>query len=497
MSSSRKASFRSRTPARCQASPRRRKHAPSVPWPADQQKLADVILQDEDVDSLSSFIGVDGSNNTLNSGRLLINLKPRDDRTASASDIIRRLERRKYGGRHRHSALSAAGAGPDHRFDGQPRAISVRPGEPGPGPSSTSGSRSSLARLNQLPEFADVASDLQQQGKALDLTIDRATAARFGITPATVDNALYDAFGQRIVSTLYHPVEPVSRDPPGRGPGCQVDTAGARWALPAVRDLDHDAGAAVGNRESDRAQRRRCRSSHLGQFPSTTISFNLAADASLGQAVAEIDQAEKDIGLPDSFITAYQGALSAFQASLSNELMLIVAALVAVYVVLGVLYESFVHPITILSTLPSAGVGALLALQVIRRRARHHRHHRHHPIDRHREEERDHDDRLRAGRRTDRGQASARRDLSGLLAAVPPDPDDDHGGALRRLAADAGSWHRFGTAPAARHRHRRRPDRQPGADAVHHAGDLSGVRRVCGTPGRPRRWQGDGAVEPS
>ena len=147
---------------------------------------------------------------------------------------------------------------------------------------------------------------------------------------------------------------------------------------------------------------------HLGQFPSTSISFNLAKGASLGSAVDEISQAEADIGLPASFNTAYQGALSAFQKSLSNELVLIVAAVVAVYIVLGVLYESFLHPITILSTLPSAGVGALARVAPGRRRPRHHRHHRHHPPDRHREEECDHDDRFRARGAAGRGQEPAR-----------------------------------------------------------------------------------------
>ncbi|HLZ66562.1 MAG TPA: MdtB/MuxB family multidrug efflux RND transporter permease subunit [Aliidongia sp.] len=328
---------------------------------ANQQALADVILKDADVESLSSFIGVDGNNNTINAGRLLINLKPRDDRTSTASEIIRRLddEARQVPGIQLYlqpvqdltidSTVSRAQylfflENPDNKLFDQwvPKLV---------------------ARLNQLPEFADVASDLQEHGKALDLTIDRSTAARFGITPATVDNALYDTFGQRIVSTLYTQSSQYRVI-------LRAETQDARTVqqaldglyLPSATSTTTQVPLSAIVHASERSNPLSIQ--HLGQFPSTTISFNLAPGASLGQAVAEIDQAEKDIGLPDSFLTAYQGALSAFQASLSNELMLIVAALVAVYVVLGVLYESFIHPVTILSTLPSAGVGALLALRL-------------------------------------------------------------------------------------------------------------------------------------
>ncbi|HEV2677568.1 MAG TPA: MdtB/MuxB family multidrug efflux RND transporter permease subunit [Aliidongia sp.] len=328
---------------------------------ANQQKLADVILKDADVDDLSSFIGVDGSNNTINAGRLLINLKPRDQRTASASEIIRRLddEVQQVTGIQLYlqpvqdltidSTVSRAQylfflENPDNTlFDTWlPKLV---------------------ARLQQLPEFADVASDLQEHGKALDLTIDRATAARFGITPATVDNALYDTFGQRIVSTLYtqsSQYRVILRAETQDAKTVQQALDGLY--LPSATSTTTQVPLSAIVTATERSNPLSIQ--HLGQFPSTSISFNLAPGASLGQAVTEIDQAEKDIGLPDTFLTAYQGALSAFQASLSNELMLIVAALVAVYVVLGVLYESFIHPITILSTLPSAGVGALLALRL-------------------------------------------------------------------------------------------------------------------------------------
>ena len=328
---------------------------------ANQQKLADVILKDADVDNLSSFIGVDGSNNTLNAGRLLINLKPRDERTASASEIIRRLDTEVQQVTGIQLFLQPV---QDLTIDSTvSRAQYLFFLENPDNSLFDTWAPKLVARLNQLPEFADVASDLQEGGKALDLTIDRATAARFGITPATVDNALYDTFGQRIVSTLYTQssqyrviLRAETQD------ATTVQQALDGLYLPSATSTTTQVPLSAIVTATERSDPLSIQ--HLGQFPSTTISFNLAPDASLGQAVTDIDQAEKDIGLPDTFMTAYQGALSAFQASLSNELMLIVAALVAVYVVLGVLYESFIHPITILSTLPSAGVGALLALRI-------------------------------------------------------------------------------------------------------------------------------------
>jgi multidrug efflux pump len=219
-----------------------------------------------------------------------------------------------------------------------------------------------VERLRQSPELADVATDLQDNGQSVYIEIDRATASRYGITPATVDSALYDAFGQRIISTIFtqsnqyrvileaqpsmqHYTESLKSIylPSSTSSGGQVPLSSI------ARFIEKPAPLLV---------------THLSQFPATTVSFNLAPGSSLGAAVKAIDQAEKDIGLPASFQTRYQGAALAFQASLSNELFLILAAIVTMYIVLGVLYESFIHPITILSTLPSAGVGALLALLI-------------------------------------------------------------------------------------------------------------------------------------
>jgi len=325
-----------------------------------QQELAAQILKNPDVESLTSFIGVDGSNITLNSGRMLINLKPRDDRSSTASEVIRQLQR---------DVAHIAGASlymqpvQDLTIDSTVSPTQYQFMLTDPNMSEfTTWVPKLVERLKQSPELADVATDLQDNGQSVYIEIDRATASRYGITPATVDNALYDAFGQRIVSTIFtqsnqyrvileaqpsmqHYTESLNSIylPSSTSSGGQVPLSSI------ARFIEKPAPLLV---------------THLSQFPATTVSFNLAPGSSLGAAVKAIGQAEKDIGLPASFQTRYQGAALAFQASLSNELFLILAAIVTMYIVLGVLYESFIHPITILSTLPSAGVGALLALLI-------------------------------------------------------------------------------------------------------------------------------------
>jgi len=325
-----------------------------------QEALAAAILKDPDVAGLSSFIGVDGANTTLNSGRFLIVLKPHDDRGLTASAIIRRLQ---------HEVAGVQGI-----------TLYMQPVQDLTIDSTVSRTQYQVVledanaaefqdwvpklieKLQARPELADVASDLQQQGLAVDLVIDRATAARFGITPATVDNALYDAFGQRIVSTIYTQsnqyrvileVDPAIRTSLAGLSQIYLPSSSAssgQVPLSAIVKVQQRSGP--------------LQISHLGQFPATTVSFNLAPNSSLGAAVTAIKQAEAELGLPASFITAFQGAAAAFQSSLSNEALLLLAAVAAMYIVLGVLYESFIHPVTILSTLPSAGVGALLALMV-------------------------------------------------------------------------------------------------------------------------------------
>jgi len=325
-----------------------------------QQDLADAVLKDPAVESLTSFIGVDGTNATLNQGRFLINLKPKGQRSLSASAVIRRLQRETSGTPGaalymqpvQDLSIDATTSRTQYRFVLEnPNAAQFAEWVP-----------KLTAQLAQIPALADVADDMEQQGQTVQLVIDRSTAARFGITPATVDNALYDSFGQRIVSTIFTQSNQyrviLEADPQIQHTIASLSSIYLPSSASSTGQVPLSAIVKVEQRNGP------LQISHLGQFPSTTISFNLAPGASLGTAVDAIQQAEKDIGLPDSFLTAFQGAAAAFQASLGNELLLLLAAVVAVYIVLGVLYESFVHPLTILSTLPSAGIGALLALML-------------------------------------------------------------------------------------------------------------------------------------
>jgi multidrug efflux pump len=326
-----------------------------------QRALAEAILKDRDVTNISSFIGVDGVNSTLNSGRMLITLKPRDDRSETAVEIIRRLHNETENVRGISIAMQPV---QDLTIDstvGKAQYLFFL--ENPNGSAFTTWAPRLVERMRQMPEFENVSSDLELHGRQLKMTIDRETAARFGITPATIDNALYDAFGQRIASTFFTQTNQYRvimnadmsdlKSVRGTLDGIYLPSATSTTGQTPL-------SAIVSVSEGDAP----LRIDHLGQFPSVSISFDLAPGASLDKAVDEIKKAEADIALPASFTTAYQGALSAFQKSLSNEVYLILAAVAAVYIVLGVLYESFAHPITIISTLPSAGVGALLALNI-------------------------------------------------------------------------------------------------------------------------------------
>jgi multidrug efflux pump len=323
-----------------------------------QQALAAAIGKDPDVDSLSSFIGVDGTNTTLNSGRFLINLKPRDDRVATATDIIRRLKTETanvtgialYMQPVQDLSIDATVSRTQYQFvlqDANPDEfdhwVPIL-----------------IDRLEKVPEIEDVASNFQQHGLSAYIEIDRDSAGRFGITPATVDNALYDAFGQRIVSTIFTQTNQyrviLEASPSLQQTLTSLDSIYLPSSLSTTGQVPLSAIAHVVEQESP------LQINHIAQFPSTTVSFNLAPGTSLGAAVTAIRQAQQELGMPRSIATSFQGAALAFQASLSNELLLILAAIAAVYIVLGVLYESYIHPITILSTLPSAGIGALLAL---------------------------------------------------------------------------------------------------------------------------------------
>jgi multidrug efflux pump len=343
-----------------------------------QQELAKVILQDKDVDSLSSFIGVDGTNTTPNSGRIQINLKPRNARDTDASGIIRRLqpEIEKVEGITLYMQ-PVQDLTVEDRVSRTQFQYSI---EDADAQELAQWTPKLVDKLRTLPELRDVATDQLNNGLRASVTIDRDTASRLGILPQAIDNTLYDAFGQRQVSTIftqlnqYHVVLEVAPSfrqnldalkdiyirPSGAAPvagaptgnGATTTTSGVPIPLSTFTHVQSTNAALAVN--------------HQGQFPVVTLSFNLAPGASLGEATRSIQNAEKEIQLPASIHAAFQGTAAAFQNSLSSEPFLILAAVITVYIVLGVLYESYIHPITILSTLPSAGVGAILALQITR-----------------------------------------------------------------------------------------------------------------------------------
>jgi len=375
-----------------------------------QQELAGLILQDPAVESLSSFIGVDGTNTTLNSGRVQINLKPLEDRKLSASDVIRRLQPNlaKIDGITLYMQPVQ-----DLTVEDRVSRTQYQYTLEDPDPNELNHWTNRLmAKLQQMPELRDLATDQQTSGLTASLIVDRVTASRMGITPQTIDQTLYDAFGQRQVNTLYtqlnqyHVVletRPDFQNAPAKLQDIYVRSALAPGALTTGSSSNSQVVTASGTAgtfstasPSPKASTNTSATTgsafpsavsatnggavplstfthlemknsplsinHQGQFPVVTISFNLAPNASLGEATEAIEKAQQEIGMPLSVQGAFQGTAASFQASLSNEPILILAALVTVYIVLGVLYESYIHPVTILSTLPSAGVGAILAL---------------------------------------------------------------------------------------------------------------------------------------
>ncbi len=325
---------------------------------ARQQAMADAILKDPDVVSLSSFIGVDGDNITLNSGRMLINLTPHDARGLSASGVVRRLQQEVAGVPGIHLTMQPV---QDLTIDTNVGAAQYQFILENPDASVLAEYSGRLvARLGQDGRLRDVQSDLANSGLAAYVTIDRATASRYGITPASIDNALYDSFGQRIVSTIFTQANQYSVILEATDATQHSLSSLNRIYLPSSTASTGQVPLSALVTVSERTAPLQI--SHLGQFPATTISFNLAPGVSLGTAVTAVRAAEADVGLPDSFQSNFQGTAAALDSSLGNEVFLIAAAVVTMYIVLGVLYESFIHPLTILSTLPSAGVGALLAL---------------------------------------------------------------------------------------------------------------------------------------
>ncbi|WP_338522930.1 MdtB/MuxB family multidrug efflux RND transporter permease subunit [Erwinia aphidicola] len=323
-----------------------------------QQEVASIIMKDPAVQSLTSFVGVDGTNQALNSGRLQINLKPLDQRDDRIPVVIARLQQEvaKLPGINLYLqpvqdlTIDTQASRTQYQFSLQ------------------AGSLDSLslwvpklqAELNKLPQLKEVSSDWQDQGLEAYIRVDRDNASRLGISLSDVDNALYNAFGQRLISTIYTQASQyrvVLEHDTAATPGLA--------ALQSIRLKSTDGGSVPLSAIASIEQRHGALSiNHLDQFPSTTFSFNVSDGYSLEQAVNAITQAEQDLAMPTEIITQFQGSTLAFQAALSSTVWLIVAAVVAMYIVLGVLYESFIHPVTILSTLPTAGVGALLALLI-------------------------------------------------------------------------------------------------------------------------------------
>ncbi len=325
---------------------------------ARQQALAMVVLADPDVASLSSFIGVDGTNVTLNSGHMLINLKPHAERNSTANEIIRRLRRETanvpgislFMQPVQDLTIDTTVSATQYQFTLENQSLTAL----------QEWTPKVMQWLAEIPSIVDVANDLQATGRSVFVDLDRAQAARFGVTPAIVDNALYDFYGQRIISTIFTQTNQyrviLDIDP---GMARSLDSLNSLYLPSASSTSGQTPLSSVANFVVKTSP---LQISHLKQFPVTTVSFNLAPGASLGGAVKDINSALAEINLPPSFGVSYQGAAQVFQSALTNEVFLLGAAVAAMYIVLGVLYESFVHPITILTTLPSAGIGALLTL---------------------------------------------------------------------------------------------------------------------------------------
>lgn len=323
-----------------------------------QEQVSNIILKDPAVESLTSFVGVDGTNPALNSARLQINLKPLADRDDRVQKVIRRLQHAidrvpgiaLYLQPTQDLTIDTTVSRTQYQFSLQANSLDAL----------SEWVPQLMAKLQTLPQLEDVSSDWQDKGLSAYVNVDRDSASRLGISMADVDNALYNAFGQRLISTIYTQsnqyrvvLEHDISDTPGLS------------ALDNIRITSSSGGVVPLNTIAKVEERFAPLSiNHLDQFPVTTISFNVAQDSSLGDAVQAITDAEKTLNLPTDIRTEFQGSSLAFQAALGNTVWLVLAAVVAMYIVLGILYESFIHPITILSTLPTAGVGALLALWV-------------------------------------------------------------------------------------------------------------------------------------
>jgi multidrug efflux pump len=494
-----------------------------------QQEITKAVLSDAAVQSISSFIGADGTNTTMNSGRMLINLKPLDQRKISASDLIRRLNSSVSQVQGIQLFMSPV---QDITVDDRVSRTQYQYTLEDPDANELNDWTDRFVnRLKQLPELEDVATDQQLGGLAVFLVIDRVTAARLGIAPSTIDNTLYDAFGQRQISTMYTQVnqyhvvlevQPEFQKDPNKlnqlyiqsnasagatrtGASSSFASSGSSSAgsnalttsalytpsantlAPPVNALSASTAASSKGATSAGTTSSAMSSAvplsafahfektteplaitHQGQFPAITVSFNLGQNTALGSAITAVNRVQKDMHMPPSLQAAFQGTAASFTNSLAGVPLLILAALVTVYIVLGVLYESFVHPITILSTLPSASVGAFLALLLF------------------------HQDLsmvaiigivLLIGIVKKNGimmvdfaleGAEARQERDGcnlrrLSAPLPPHYDDNNGGAVGWVTAGAGNGFRLRVAQASGHRHGGWTASEPGADALHHA----------------------------
>ncbi len=439
-----------------------------------QHLLTDVLARDPDVQSWATAIG---GSRSLNNGFVVISLKPRDQRADSADQIIARLRREiarvpgatiflqaaqdlNVGGRLARTQYqyTLQDADLNELNEWAPRL---------------------LAQLQKLPMLRDVASDQQTDSSMLSLTIDRDQAARFGIQPSLIDQTLDDAFGQRQVTqyftqlNAYHvilEITPSLQADPQSLSKIYVKSPVTGQMVPLSTfvkyDTQHVTFLSI---------------NHQGQFPAVTLSFNLGPGVALGDAVDAINKAAAAIRMPSTITGSFQGTAQAFQSSLKTQPYLILAALVVVYIILGMLYESYIHPLTILSTLALGRRRRTVGAAAVSFRSVGNRADRHHPADRHRQEERYHDGGLCDPGRARAASVPGSVDTAGLSAALPADHDDHHGGAARRPAADARAWHRFGAAPAAGVHHGRWLDPEPGHDAVHDTSDLS----VSGSVHRP------------
>jgi multidrug efflux pump len=338
--------------------------APAISFTAmiqRQQQLADVLLRDEDVESLSSFVGIDGTNTTLNNGRFLINLNPKDARRDSIQQTMARLSQsaaqisgiKLYLQPAQDLTIDSTVGRAAYQFILQAASAStLRPWVP-----------KLLDRLQHAPELRNVSTNFTDNGLTVQIDIDRDTAARFGVTAATIDNALYDAFGQRIISTIYTQSNEYRVIMEG-DPKLQSSIESLNDIYVPSGTSSNNGQVPLGSIAHISVRDAPLEIDHLGQFPAALFSFDVAPTASLERAVEAVRAAEQDVGIPISISTTFEGAALAFQSSLRNEMLLIIAAILTVYIVLGVLYESYIHPLTILSTLPSAGIGALLALMI-------------------------------------------------------------------------------------------------------------------------------------